>query len=79
MILRNPGLMWHHWKMNIPSSADIRRRILPMTQAQLRALQALSGVPFDTLMKIRLGAVQNPGIETVRKFVGHIREAKRQA
>jgi len=36
--------------------------------AQLRALADVSGVPFRTLLNIRLGVTKNPGIETVRSF-----------
>jgi hypothetical protein len=35
---------------------------------ELRELAAISGVPFRTLLKIRLGDTPNPGLETVRKF-----------
>lgn len=39
-----------------------------LSQAALHALADKSGVPFNTLVKIRSGYTPNPGIETVRKF-----------
>ena len=60
----------------IPSIDDIRAHLLDLTFAQLHRLADVSGVPFGTLWKIRAGDTPNPGIETVRKFVGHIAAAK---
>ena len=36
---------------------------------QIAALAELSEVPAPTIYKIRLGATENPGIETCRKII----------
>lgn len=43
----------------------------------MQELARLSTVPFTTLWKIRAGLTLNPGIETVRRFYGHIASAKK--
>lgn len=57
---------------DIPSSVDVRARLSRLNLAQLTELAARSGVPRPTLHKIRYGQTVNPGIETVRQFIGHI-------
>lgn len=54
--------------ITIPPLAMIRNRLKAMSQVQIHQLHLDSGVPFGTLMNIRQGSTQNPGIETVRKF-----------
>jgi hypothetical protein len=63
----------------IPSTDEIRRRLQVVKLAELGELALKSGVPFGTLMKIRTGQTLNPGIETVRKFIGLIEPAQRDA
>lgn len=46
---------------------------------QLEVLSRLSGVPYHTLYKIKRGETDNPGIETLRKFVPHIGAASQPA
>jgi hypothetical protein len=52
----------------IPSLGLIRRRLQRYSMAELEELSESSGVPFSTLLKIKLGTTGNPGIETCRKF-----------
>lgn len=62
----------------IPSAADVRAALLPLTLRQIERLSGLSGVPATTIYKVRLGETANPGIETVRKFLPHIDAARAQ-
>lgn len=39
---------------------------------QIAQLSTLSGVPSPTIYKIKLGTTENPGIETLRKFMPHM-------
>jgi len=50
-----------------------------MTHAEVKELASKSGVPFTTLWKIRVGPTNNPGIETVRKFIDHLPKVKQAA
>lgn len=54
------------------SAEDVRTVLGLLTQRQLERLSAASGVPLSTLGKIRRGETQNPGLETVRKFLPHL-------
>lgn len=60
---------------HIPTLFDIRGELVKLTIRQLDDLGAISGVPATTIYKIRLGITQNPGIETVRAFLPHIKTA----
>ena len=53
----------------IPSAEDLSVRLRSLRLAELRVLAERSGVPYRTLINIRLGITPNPGIETVRKFL----------
>jgi len=55
-------------KSPIPSGADLKLLLAPLTNSQLYALEHHSAVPFTTLWKIRAGVTVSPGIETVRRF-----------
>lgn len=52
----------------LPSTEQVSERLKPLRMSELRELAAKSGVPYRTLINIRLGVTPNPGIETVRKF-----------
>jgi len=39
---------------------------------QLERLEELSGVPATTIYKIKRGETENPGVETLRRFLPHI-------
>lgn len=56
----------------LPSIDGIRARLVSMTYADVKQLAFTSKVPFTTLWKIRAGTTTNPGIETVRLFIGHL-------
>lgn len=56
----------------IPSAEQVRAALAPLNLRQLDELAALSGVPAPTIYKIRIGQTENPGIETVGKFMPHI-------
>ena len=60
---------------DIPTAADIRSALAPLTMRQLDVLESLSGVPATTIYKIKLGVTSNPGLETVRAFAPHIIDA----
>jgi len=45
-----------------------------MSYAEVKRLALTTSVPFTTLWKIRDGTTTNPGIETVRLFIGHLPE-----
>ncbi|MCU0932716.1 MAG: hypothetical protein MUE43_13160 [Serpentinimonas sp.] len=53
---------------SLPSADQVAARMRVMRMSDLRELAAKSGVPYRTLLKIRLGETPNPGLETVRKF-----------
>ena len=60
------------------SAEEIRALLLQLNVRQLDRLAELSAVPRRTLYKIRVGDTANPGVETVRKFLPFIQEAKRK-
>jgi predicted transcriptional regulator len=64
---------------NIPPVSEVRAKLERLTTAQLKLLAASSGVPYTTLWKVRDGTTENPGLETVRKFMTHIRTVERAA
>lgn len=49
----------------IPSPAEVRAKLAPLTLAQLEELSKRSRVPFTTLVKLRNGQTENPRLETV--------------
>ena len=58
----------------IPSVGQLRKRLSEYTMVELEDLALASGVGFSTLLKIKLGTTDNPGIETVRKFEPHMKQ-----
>ena len=60
---------------HIPSAETVRGMLAALSIKQVAALAELSGVPAPTIYKIKNGDTTNPGIETVRKFIGHIAKA----
>ena len=58
--------------MRMPPIAAIRARLYDLNLAAVAGLAERSGVSYFTLMKIRNGDTTDPGIETVRKFLGHL-------
>ena len=56
----------------IPSTEEVRQRLLALRYGQVEKLALLSGVPLTTLWKVRSGDTENPGLDTVRKFYRHI-------
>ncbi len=59
-------------KPNIPSAAQVREALAPLSLKQVDALSRLSGIPATTIYKIQRGETKNPGIETLRGFLPHI-------
>jgi predicted transcriptional regulator len=51
----------------------VRAALVPLSLKQIHALAHASGVPWSTIYKIQLGTTPNPGIETVRRFLPHVR------
>jgi hypothetical protein len=64
---------------DIPSVADVQAALQPLTLKQIDALGSLSGVPWTTIYKIKRGETENPGIETVGKFLPFIEQVKAAA
>jgi hypothetical protein len=52
----------------IPSAEQVGARLKSVRLAVLQDIAKQSGVPYRTLINIRVGATPNPGLETVRKF-----------
>lgn len=61
---------------HIPAAGEIREQLSGLTREQLGVLAQCSDTPFPTLWKIKSGEIQNPGIDTVRKFFGLIETVK---
>lgn len=57
----------------IPSAEELREALRPFTLKRLHRLAEVSGVPMPTIYKIKRGETPNPGIETVRLFLPHIK------
>jgi hypothetical protein len=53
---------------SLPSASVVSARLKALKMAEIESLASQSGVPFATLLKIRMGTTPNPGLETVRKF-----------
>lgn len=62
--------------ITLPSIADVRAKLAPLTLKQLDRLAELSGVPATTIYKIKRGDTENPGMETVRAFLPHVDAAR---
>ena len=63
-----------------PTVEQVRAALKPLTLHQLGELSRLSGVPKDTIYKIRLGGqsgTPNPGMLTVEQFWPHVRAARK--
>lgn len=58
--------------MDFPSIDDVRLSLSTLNLKQLEALAIASGVPFTTIYKIKRGETENPGLETLRKFMPHV-------
>lgn len=61
---------------SIPSADDVRAALAPLSLKQLDRLAALSGVAATTIYKVKRGETENPGIETVRKFMRYIPDVR---
>ena len=55
-----------------PSLDEVKARLGRLTLKELEEIAVISGVPFTTIYKIRRGETENPGIETVRRFLAHL-------
>jgi predicted transcriptional regulator len=60
--------------ITIPSAAQVRAALQSLTIKQMNALGELSGVPPTTIYKIKRGETDNPGIETVAKFMPFVEQ-----
>ena len=63
-------------KLKTPSAREIRAALQDLDYPAVQRLSVLSGVSASALWNIRQGTAENPGIETVRKFVDLIKKAK---
>jgi len=59
----------------MPSAEEVRAALAPLTLKQIDRLAELSGVPPTTIYKIKRGETENPGVETLRKFLPHVATA----
>ena len=62
--------------ITIPTSLQVREALATLTLAQIERLAALSGVPWTTIYKIKRGETDNPGIETVGRFLPHVQSVR---
>lgn len=53
---------------HLPSTDDVRSRLLLLSFGEVRSLCDETGAPFTTVWKVRAGETANPGLETVRSF-----------
>jgi hypothetical protein len=60
---------------SIPSAAEVRAALSPLSRQQLVRLAAMSGVPFTTIQKIARGDTSDPRLDTVRGLLPHIQAA----
>ena len=61
--------------IQIPTALQVREALAVLTLKQIEHLAALSGVPWTTIYKIKRGETANPGIDTVRLFLPHVKAA----
>lgn len=59
----------------LPSADEVRAALKALTIRQLRHLADLSGAAEATLIKIRYGQIENPGLDTVGAFWPHVAAA----
>lgn len=65
--------------IELPTIEYVRDALASLTLKQLDRLEELSGVPATTIYKIKRGETQNPGIETLRGFLPHIKTVTSEA
>ena len=63
--------------LKCPSLDEVRKRLMLLSQSQLVALSARSGVPLNTIDYVRRGYTVNPGLLTVSKLLDHVDAAER--
>jgi hypothetical protein len=56
----------------LPTPDELRVLLAPLDGTALNRLGVLAGVSKATLIKIRAGAIQDPGIVTVSRFLPHV-------
>jgi hypothetical protein len=59
----------------IPSGTDVSAALAKLNRAQLERLAELSSVSYYTLLKVQKGVTKNPGIDTARRFMPHVKAA----
>jgi len=57
---------------SLPSAAEVRAALVPLSRQQILRLSALSGVPFTTVQKVQRGETADPRLDTVRAFLPHL-------
>lgn len=62
----------------IPTAQEVRDKLATLNRSDVQALAQRSGVPFHTLLKIKSGETENPGLETVRLFWPELSTTKRK-
>lgn len=62
--------------IQILSAEAVRAALAPLTLRQLERLAELSGVPVSTIYKIKRNETENPGIDTVGKFMPMLARAQ---
>ena len=60
------------------SSDDVRAKLASLDLAKLKHLAELSGVHWGTLYKIQRGETANPGVDTVRRFLPYVAQARKR-
>jgi hypothetical protein len=59
-----------------PSAADLRAKLAGMTASEMRGLADKSGVPFDTVRRLRYSDNPNPRLDTLERIWPHIARRK---
>jgi len=59
-----------------PSAADLRAKLAGMTAGEMRGLADRSGVPFQTVRRLRYSDNPNPRLDTLSAIWPHIARRK---
>ncbi len=64
-------------KLAVPSPQDVRDRLSELSRRARARLSQDSGVPADTLKRIRLGVIDDPRLGLVHKLWPHLGRVKK--
>lgn len=58
--------------------STLRAKLSPLSRIEREAIAAASGVPFDTVQKIAIGATENPRYETAEKLIQYFKRSNKR-